>query len=88
MSFLIMSSAISISFPEAVQDYAIAVRRRDRAAGRHRCDHRQGAKADGELKALFDKAAKAYEIAHGYKSGSRNLGARPWECASQSAGTP
>ncbi len=72
---------------ETTQSYAIAVRKGEIELLGAINETIEGAKADGELKILFDHAAKAYEIAHGYKPGSRNLGERPWECASQ-AGAP
>jgi ABC-type amino acid transport substrate-binding protein len=66
---------------EATQDYAIAVRKGEIELLGVINATIEKAKADGELKVLFDKAAKAYEAAHNFKPGSRNLGPRPWECA-------
>ncbi|MGH6736665.1 MAG: TIR domain-containing protein [Methyloceanibacter sp.] len=68
------------------QEYGLAVRRGEVGLLAAIDKSLAKAKEDGTLAALFKAASEEYELAKGYRPGSRGLGAHPWECVSQTAG--
>jgi ABC-type amino acid transport substrate-binding protein len=71
---------------EQTQEYAVAVHKGEIELLGAINETLAKAKKDGELASLFETAAGKYEASRHYKPGSRNLGQRPWECLSQTAG--